>query len=229
MNFSFANQEFIADPAGVLFWPARQTLIVADLHLEKGSAFGTRGQFLPPYDSAETVAKLRRLVAQYGAARVLTLGDNIHDLGGWERLDNQTYAQLSALVDDVDLLFLYGNHDRLQIPPLGTAQATLIEEGMLFTHEPALYDLPTMAGHLHPCATLQTAAGRHRMCCFYVSPQLLILPAFGAYAGGMDVLTPPFQPLHDAAAQLLLCGTQAVHQIDFTAYGRAAGLLRRKA
>ena len=29
----------VADPAGALYWPEQGLLVVADLHLEKGSAF----------------------------------------------------------------------------------------------------------------------------------------------------------------------------------------------
>ena len=179
MNIFFAGHNLIADPSGALYWPLRQTLIVADLHLEKGSAFARRGQFLPPYDSAETLARLQSRIAHYGAARVLALGDNIHDEGGWARLDHALQAQLASLALDTELVFLYGNHDRMQLPPVGRTLPTLEEEGLRFTHEPDLHDLPTLAGHLHPAASLPTLAGRQRASCFFVGGNILILPAVG--------------------------------------------------
>lgn len=41
------------DASGALVWPAERTLVVADLHLEKGSAFAARGRMLPPYDTRD--------------------------------------------------------------------------------------------------------------------------------------------------------------------------------
>ncbi|RYJ00631.1 MAG: phosphoesterase, partial [Acetobacteraceae bacterium] len=49
-----AGERLMLCPGGVLHWPARQTLVVADLHLEKGSSFAAAGRFLPPYDTRET-------------------------------------------------------------------------------------------------------------------------------------------------------------------------------
>ena len=71
-----------ADPAGALYWPEHGLLAVADLHLEKGSSFAARGQLLPPYDTAETLARLARLIAHYAPRVVIALGDNFHDGGG---------------------------------------------------------------------------------------------------------------------------------------------------
>ncbi|MDB5317588.1 MAG: phosphoesterase, partial [Rhodospirillales bacterium] len=60
-----AGERLMLDPAGALIWPAQKLIAVADLHLEKGSHFATRGQFVPPYDSAETLARLRLLLRRH--------------------------------------------------------------------------------------------------------------------------------------------------------------------
>ena len=78
--------ELTADPSGALLWPARRTLVVADLHLEKGSAFAARGQFLPPYDTRATLGRLEALVSKHRPKRVICLGDSFHDGGAGERL-----------------------------------------------------------------------------------------------------------------------------------------------
>ena len=75
-----------ADCAGALYWPEEGLLVVADLHLEKGSSFARRGQLLPPYDTTETLARLARLIAHYARRVVITLGDNFHDGDGPARL-----------------------------------------------------------------------------------------------------------------------------------------------
>jgi len=66
-----AGVSFVADPDGALYWPEHGLLAVADLHLEKGSSFAARGQLLPPYDTAVTLARLARLIARYAPRAVL--------------------------------------------------------------------------------------------------------------------------------------------------------------
>ena len=75
-----------ADCLGALYWREEGLLVVADLHLEKGSSFARRGQLLPPYDTTETLARLARLIAHYAPRTVIALGDNFHDGGGPARL-----------------------------------------------------------------------------------------------------------------------------------------------
>jgi metallophosphoesterase superfamily enzyme len=68
--------ELVADLSGALWWPARATLVVADLHLEKGSSFAARGSLLPPYDTDATLARLEDAIARLKPARVIALGDS---------------------------------------------------------------------------------------------------------------------------------------------------------
>src|SRR5436309_3982093 len=75
-----------ADCLGALYWAGEGLLVVADLHLEKGSSFARRGQLLPPYDTTETLARLARLIAHYAPRSLIALGDNFHDGGGPARL-----------------------------------------------------------------------------------------------------------------------------------------------
>lgn len=223
MQFTFANHDFIAHPSGALWWEATRTLIVADLHIEKGSSFGVRGQFLPPYDSAVTLARLGSVAAHYGAQRILTLGDNVHDARGWQRLSTDAHAQLRQLAELHELLWLFGNHDKLQQPPVGTIARELLELGLTFGHEPRLLEgAALLAGHLHPCVCLPTAFGRHhRVRCFTVGPRLLILPAFGTFTGGLDVAEPAFEAYLEEGTELLLCGERGVHRLPFDVYLQA--------
>lgn len=219
MKISFGGHDFIADCSGALYWPARGTLIVADIHLEKGSSFGTRsGQLLPPYDSMATLENLVRLSQQYGATRIITLGDNVHDRDGWSRLPAVAQAILANLALETELLFLYGNHDQQQRPPFGRVMPALLEQGIYMMHEPELEVVPTMAGHLHPCVSLP---GYSRTRCFFVTERMMILPAFGAYTGSLDVADPVFAPYTADGADLYLCGTEAVHHLPLVAYQAA--------
>src|SRR5437588_2036144 len=100
-----------ADCLGALYWPEHGLLVVADLHLEKGSSFARRGQLLPPYDTVETLARLARLITYYAPRVVITLGDNFHDGGGPARLSATDRASLIALQCGRDWIWITGNHD----------------------------------------------------------------------------------------------------------------------
>ncbi|MEL7517830.1 MAG: phosphoesterase, partial [Pseudomonadota bacterium] len=83
----FAGEELVLLKCNALYWPREGALLVADLHLEKGSWYAQTGQMLPPYDSRETLERIADAVKATGARRVITLGDNFHDEAGTHRLD----------------------------------------------------------------------------------------------------------------------------------------------
>jgi len=116
-EIAIAGTTLVADPAGALYWPDEKLLAVADLHLEKGSAFATRGVLLPPYDTAVTLARLSKLIEHYRPALVVALGDSFHDGGGPARMPDVSRGALAALQRGRDWLWLAGNHD--PDPPQG--------------------------------------------------------------------------------------------------------------
>ena len=80
-----------------IYWPAERLLTVADLHLEKGSAFAARGVLLPPYDTAATLGRLAHLIERYDPRVVVALGDSFHDGGGFARMDGASRAAFAGL------------------------------------------------------------------------------------------------------------------------------------
>ena len=92
-----AGAELLAEPSGALYWPEEGALIVADLHLEKGSAFAARGTLLPPYDTTATLARLAVLIARHAPRLVVALGDSFHDANGPARMTASDRAALAAL------------------------------------------------------------------------------------------------------------------------------------
>src|SRR3712207_6268981 len=108
---SFAGETFLATPEGALFWPAREALLVADLHLEKASWFARGGQFLPPYDSHATLTELAHEVDRTGARSLLCLGDSFHDRFGCDRLSSDARSLLLELTGRLDWTWIIGNHD----------------------------------------------------------------------------------------------------------------------
>jgi DNA ligase-associated metallophosphoesterase len=190
--FSFAGETFEATPSGALFWPARQALLVADLHLEKASWFARLGQFLPPYDSHATLTALARAVEKTQAKRLYCLGDSFHDRFGCDRLPAEARALLTELTGKLDWTWIVGNHDPGFADHCGGHIADEVEiGGIVFRHEAVRGDpRPEMSGHFHPKLRLQLK-GRHvSRRCFVVSQTKMILPAFGSLTGGLDAHHP---------------------------------------
>ena len=197
-----AGTRLIADPAGTLYWPEERFLLVADLHLEKGSAFAKRGVLLPPYDTAETLARLVRLIERYDPRLVVALGDSFHDGGGPARMADINRAALKALQRGRDWLWIVGNHDPDPADGIGGDFATVLALGALtFRHEPSPVRCDgEIAGHLHPIARVARHGRAVSRRCFASDGRRLVMPALGAYAGGLNVRDSAFTALFGAVA-----------------------------
>jgi len=189
VRFSFCGHDLVALPQGALYWPARRALLVADLHLEKASWFAGRGQMLPPYDSLATLADLTALAAAVAPAEIWCLGDSFHDTGGCERLPPQACEMLAALTRAHRWTWITGNHDPV-VPDLvgGSAVAEADIDGLILRHEASPREpRPELSGHFHPKFRIFRRGRLVSRRCFLMSETKLILPAFGALTGGLDV------------------------------------------
>ena len=110
-QIEFAGHGFSMSPEGTLYWHAEHMLVVADLHLEKGSHFAMRGQFLPPYDTRETLERLERAIKNSSASRILFLGDSFHDATGPERMSYTERDMLEDMCGALQAIWVQGNHD----------------------------------------------------------------------------------------------------------------------
>ncbi|PZQ64126.1 MAG: ligase-associated DNA damage response endonuclease PdeM [Phenylobacterium zucineum] len=183
--------------SGALWLAAQRMLVVADLHLEKGSSYAMRGQMLPPYDTRETLGRLEAEVAATAPATVVLLGDTFHDRRSEDRLAADDAARLSALAAGRTLVWVVGNHDAdgpRRLP--GETADELAVADLILRHEPQAGVQPgEVAGHLHPAAKVRAPRGTLRRRCFVTDGERLILPAFGAYAGGLNVRDAAFAGL----------------------------------
>jgi uncharacterized protein len=193
---------FVIDPMGALYWPQQGLLAVADLHLEKGSAYAARRVFLPPYDTATTLAALAVLIARYAPRAVLALGDSFHDIGGSERLCADDRAMLGRLQSGRDWIWIAGNHDPVLPMDLGGARASeMAIDGISFRHKPTSQSGEAeIAGHLHPVARVAGTGASVRRRCFVTDGARCVLPAFGAYAGGLNLRDRAFVALFGTTA-----------------------------
>jgi DNA ligase-associated metallophosphoesterase len=200
-TLAIAGVEFLADPAGALYWPEQGLMAVADLHLEKGSSFAERGVLLPPYDTAATLARLSQLIARYAPRIVIALGDSFHDGRGPARLTDTDRASLMALQRGRDWILIAGNHDPEPAGNIGGRFTGTLAIGVLtFRHAPEGTVEGEIAGHLHPVARV---AGRGRAVsrrCFASDGRRMVMPAFGAYAGGLNVRDRAFAKVFETLA-----------------------------
>jgi len=176
------------DPAGALVWPEQRLVAVADLHLEKGSAAARRGSLVPPWDSRLTLDRLALLVRRLQPRTLVALGDSFHDPGGPARLAPADAARLAAITAQTALIWVQGNHD--PCPPAGvggTATDGFALGPLVFRHQAIAGAGGEISGHFHPKATIPTRAGEVTRPCFVTGAQKIILPAFGAYTGGLSV------------------------------------------
>jgi len=208
------------DPCGALLVPAARALVVADLHLEKGSAYARRGRFLPPYDTGLTLACLANALQRHQPRTVVCLGDSFHDREGAERLGADERARLAGLMAGRRWLWIAGNHDPDPPKDLGGECAPEAQvASLVLRHEPLPGEAPgEIAGHLHPAARIVAAGRSVRRRAFLSDGTRLVMPAFGSLAGGLNVLDEAFRPLFPGAAPIAyMLGDKRVFAVAGTA------------
>ena len=180
-------------PSGALFWPARKTLAVSDLHLGKSERLARRGgTLLPPYETQATLEKLDRDLEFTKAESVICLGDSFDDLAAFDGIEEAARLWLTRLMAGRSWTWITGNHDPGPMEIGGTHRSDLKLPPFSFRHiaEPA--QRAEISGHYHPKASL---AGQSRPC-FLADASRLIMPAYGVYTGGLRA--------HDAALTALM-------------------------
>lgn len=202
---------------GALYWDDERTLIVADLHLEKGAAFAARGMMLPPYDTRSTFRRLAACIDFFAPRRVVALGDSFHRSERADQLNAGDRENLAALQRGRDWYWVLGNHDP-SLPPSvgGIICSSLSVDGITLRHEPSEgTGVPEIAGHLHPVARIARRGQGIRRKCFATDGHRLVLPAFGAYTGGLNVLDDAFSSLfHWHLMEAWLTGRSGVYPLQ---------------
>jgi DNA ligase-associated metallophosphoesterase len=204
-----AGERLMLDPSGIAFWPAQSLLIVSDLHLEKGSALARKGQLVPPFDSAATLERLALRVRAWQPRAILALGDSFHDPEGALRLAEADTARLAAIAKGRDLIWVLGNHD--PAPPQGLPGTAVTEYAagrLIFRHQSVSAAKAEISGHYHPKASAPTRGGGVSRPCFVADSNRLLMPAFGAYTGGLDIRSPAITALFPRLGIAFLLGRE---------------------
>ncbi len=200
-DVELAGAALHADLSGALYWPEQRLLCVADLHFEKGSSFARRGQFLPPYDTRATLARLQQVIVRYDPRLVICLGDSFHDGDGPTRLTEHDRSALCGLQRGRDWIWIAGNHDPDPAVGIGGSFCDQVQVGEIaFRHEPsAAGDDAEIAGHLHPLARVSARGRTVSRKCFANNGRRMVMPAFGAFTGGLNIRNRAFHAVFEGA------------------------------
>jgi DNA ligase-associated metallophosphoesterase len=212
------DTQALCDPLGALYLPHSATLVLSDLHLEKGAAFARRGMLLPPYDTAQTLKLVTAAIGRYRPACVICLGDSFHDRHGAAAMPPSHQQQIADLMAGRDWYWIAGNHDPDHPEGLGgDCVRELYLEGLCFRHEPASGDAPgEVAGHLHPAARVVRRGKGVRRSCFATDGLRLIMPSFGVTTGGLNLRNRAFDGLFDPRRLTAhLMGRDRIYSVAF--------------
>jgi DNA ligase-associated metallophosphoesterase len=198
ISLTVAGESLVLLPEHAIWWPARRTLLVADVHFGKAALFRAEGVPVPSGTTRTTLTRLDGLLQQWQATRLVFLGDLLHGRAGRSpRLFQQLMTWRSSW-PALHLRLIRGNHDRHAGDPPAVLDVEVVDEPLLdgpfaLCHEPdAAPGHFVLAGHWHPVMLLR-GAGRQRLRlpCFCFEPERAILPAFGAFTGGWPVVPEP--------------------------------------
>jgi DNA ligase-associated metallophosphoesterase len=190
-----AGVTLVADLSGAFYWEHERLLVVSDLHLEKGSSFAARGTLLPPYDTVATLGRLAAVIARHDPRMVIALGDSFHDRNAHDRLSTPDRETIAAMQMRRDWIWISGNHDPALPDNLGGVVAHEVAIGpIVFRHEPT-GAIGEIAGHLHPKARVPTRGRTMERRCFACDGERAVMPAFGAYAGGLSIRDAAFSKI----------------------------------
>lgn len=213
LKTAIAGVTVIADPAGLLVVPEAGVLVVSDLHFEKGSAWAAGGQLMPPYDTRATLKRLAAGIVRHRPQTVIALGDSFHDPRAAGRMHADDTATLVAMVSGVSRwIWIEGNHDPAPPPQFGgEVHETVALAGLVFRHEPAEGEARgEIAGHLHPAAKIRRNGRALRRRCFATDGTRLVMPAFGAFTGGLNVCDDAFARCFGGTPDALVMGRERV-------------------
>ena len=197
-------------PEKAIYWPARATLIVSDLHIGKAAAFRAAGVPVPEQTTGGTLDRLSRAVERSGARHILCLGDLLHAASGRTPAALDAVAAWRARHRALGFTLVRGNHDTRAGDPPAEWDMRCVDEPwdgspgdgdprdhsagdsspadpspFTWRHKPGTTEgRYTFAGHVHPAYALN-GGGRQRLTlpCFHYGPHMALLPAFGEFTG----------------------------------------------
>ncbi|MDH0748620.1 ligase-associated DNA damage response endonuclease PdeM [Pseudomonas sp. GD03842] len=194
LSIQLAGAELWLLAEKAIYYPAERALLIADAHFGKAAAYRKLGQPVPHGTTDGNLQRLDHLLAAYECRHLIFLGDFLH------APESHAAGTLAALYawrerhEDLIVTLIRGNHDKRAGDPPTDLRIEVVPEPLLLgpfalQHEPAPHPtLPVLAGHVHPAYRLYgRGRQRLRLPCFLIQPTVSLLPAFGAFTGGMNI------------------------------------------
>lgn len=211
LPFPFRGETLHALPSGGLHWPARALLCVADLHLGKSDRMARQGgPLLPPYETIETLDRLAQDIAATRPATVICLGDSFDDLTAAQNLSDPIKTRLISLMAGRRWVWIAGNHDPGPVDLAGSHLAEYADGPLVFRHIAEAGAVGEVSGHYHPKARIALRGRSLSRRCILRDAARLILPAYGAYTGGLFSDGPELSALMGQGAEAILIGASPV-------------------
>lgn len=214
-----SGERLMLDPAGAVHWPAQRLLVVADLHFEKGSAAARQGSLLPPYDTRATLDLLAGFIRTYAPRTLVALGDSFHDQGGAARLSETDRARLTQIGGQTRLVWVLGNHDPALPDSLPGERVEEYAAGPFSLRHQARSGRVSgeISGHFHPKACVAVRGAQITRPCFVADGYRLMLPALGAYTGGLDIGDHAIASHFPRGGRAFLLGRERLYAFPFAA------------
>ena len=217
-TINFNNHKFQINRDGILFWFDKQIAIISDLHLEKGSSFGRSGQFLPPYDSEETLTKLLNTIKNYNIKKVILLGDTFHDKNALSRMSNKVLILFETFIKKYEVIFVLGNHEtKMQLENIKFFNEYFLD-GIYFIHQTSKKNIYQISGHYHPVATIRTGSMKITGKCFIQEQYNLIMPSYGVYTGGLNIKNKIFKKIFKKEPDVYFLGKRSIYKFPYKVY-----------
>jgi len=172
--------EFELLPSRALYWPSRQLLVVADLHL--GRIVSRAPKMME--DVYHALTRVSEALLHTNASRLLFLGDVFHMRNNYPPDVVQAFDVWRSTHAQTEMILVRGNHERAMGDPPSQLRLHCVnpgydEGGVTFLHEPRHMRTFTICGHLHPCLLVPTdRALATTVPCFVWNQEYLYMPAF---------------------------------------------------
>ena len=211
----FANKKFSLFANGELYWPGKKTLIISDLHLEKGSFFTESNQYIPPFDTTETLRNLSDFINNHPVEKIIFLGDLIHDKLALQRMTEKSKDLFFKILENIDCTLTVGNHDNISfLKDIGlTLTNEVVIDGICFSHYPSYDQRFSVFGHYHPKVKLIINSRGIWVACFVLSKKRILMPSYGYYTGGLSIKSAQIQELFDAQYEVFPLAKEKIYKL----------------
>ena len=213
-TIEFYNHKLQINKEGILFWLEKEIAIVSDLHLEKGSSFASTGQFIPPYDSEETLKKLLNVIDNYKVKKVILLGDTFHDKDAFHRMSSKVRFLFEELIKNYEVIFILGNHEnKMKIDSINFYQEYIVDN-VRFIHEAVQENINQISGHYHPVASIKVSSKKITTKCLIHTNNHIILPSFGVFTGGLNIHDPVLKPFINQDSNIYFLTKKSIYKFS---------------